>query len=596
MANEADTIRAMINQEQLPAPSWNLNWKRQQISDGSNKDGSNVTSEPPPSAISLHETLSALNTFQTEIASQQALAQININKQKIAQDRLEQDQKEANDISTRLEGKKLDEEQKTLGQVHDLQRAYGVDPNDALTYMLTSLGETSRQATKDYLEAAKELQDRETVSFWDSPLDWIAAQYTIKGQRDLTSELASKAQTADDRLRSMTTAVNAGAEQITLANKSMDDGDKANRLQLFKLAADAKLADLQIKNFSTAIDSIIKLNTMTHQQAQLRLQQLDALQKDRQIAISVAHLRLSQAEFDWRKSEKEKNDKTSELMVDMVNLGAAGQGDSRKYSWADIQAMRQFPDSKARIDQYFEAGVANVAVMQQEGAKTDFRYVGKTPGEAALALAATGLPGAQGSQDMTKLLITKLNEVKRVNPLDKPDQIVAKVNTLIGVERSRWISEADSADSLIAVKNLQIAFAGDSALKQTPYYNNILKPLVENGKLANITSDNMRAIATKAIIEKQTTIAEASQFLSHFYAVGLQQQQIRNNFSGSGIAPIKAYNTTIKSGPFGGWFNSHKIDATNETQWKHALNVSVRMDKASPVVNGVAADPFAWNQ
>ena len=109
--------------------------------------------------------------------------------------------------------------------------------------MLTSLGETSRQATKDYLEAAKELQDRETVSFWDSPLDWIAAQYTIKGQRDLTRELASKAQTADDRLRSMTTAVNAGAEQITLANKSMDDGDKANRLQLFKLAADAKLAE-----------------------------------------------------------------------------------------------------------------------------------------------------------------------------------------------------------------------------------------------------------------------------------------------------------------------------------------------------------------
>ena len=552
----------------------------------------NVTPEPPPSAINLHETIAALNTYQTEIASQQALAQINVNKQQIAQQQLEQDTKDANEIKIRLEGKKLDEEQKTLGQVHELQRAYGVDPNDASTYILTTLGEQSRQATNDYLSAADELNRRETVSFWDSPLDWIAAQYTIDGQRQLTHDLASKAQTADERLRSMVASVNAGAEQIALANKTMDDGDKADRLNLIKLAADSQLAELQIKNYGTAVDSIAKINAMTHQQAQLQLQGLHAQQENRKIAISEAHLLLSKQEFSWKKTEKENNDKILKEMVSYVNLGASGMGDSRVYNESTIRAMREFPESRARIDQYFAAGVANAAVASQEGGKTDFRYVGKTPGESAYAYAATGLPGAPGSQEMTKILMQKFGEVKQQFPQAKPDEVISKVNTLVKQERDRWASNAEAGGSPIAVTNLQVALAGDSTLKNSAFYKEVMAPLVEKGKLAKFDIDTAVAIGADAVLNKKATLKEAGEFFSHFYTAGVQQQQIRNNFSGNGVAPITDYTVRTNVGSFGTHDYTKSWKANDAVQFQHAINMKIRSDSLNAESSGI---PLMYN-
>lgn len=549
-----------------------------------------LTNNAPPSVVTLQNTLAAINTYQQEIAAREALANLKASQQEATQKRLVEDTKAANEIAAKLKNQELSESQKTLSQVHDLQRAYGVDPNDAATYMLTTIAEKSRTATEDYMKAAAELQARETVSFFDNPIEWVISQYTIEGQRTLTQDLAKKAQTLDAQLRSMSESVNSGAAQITLANKTLSDAEKADRLKLFTLEADKVLGELELKNFATGISTLQSLNAMTKDQASIALQKLDAKQRERSIAISESHLSLAQAEFAWKQAEKAKDDKVANNMVALVNSGAAGLGDSKTYTWADIQAMRSFPGTKERIDIYFAAGVTNASVAKKENGVSDFRYAGSTPGEAALTLASTRLQGAPGAEKLTQLLKRTVAEVKNEHPEFKDAQIIAAVNSkLIGTQQGnskvggefdRWVKNAEVPGSPIALDNIQLMFDNKavSKLKETAFYKSSFKTLVEGEKLSKFDINTAVATGAAAVVNKKATLEEASEFFSHLYTVALQQQQIRNNFSGVGLPAINKYRVITDVGSFGSSSYSKPWDATNETQFKHAINMKIRQD------------------
>ena len=546
--------------------------------------------KPGPASIDLASVLKTVQAASGEMASRTALAQTQAVAQKTSQNQLEDLMGSITNVQNQINYSGSQDKLKAAAEKQRLAGDAGVDPNDISTYLLPQLLDQQREATQRYVKAASDLNQAQSQSFSDNPLNWIWNQMMIPGQRERVKDAEQEVTGITQTVRDLATSVNTGVDEIDKFSHQFNESDAAQELTLKSMQMAAEGLKQKIADYSTGITELQKLNNMDEMQITAVRQGLASLQEDRA-------QRLRQAQFDFEKErfaqlEQDKKEKSLDdnTLVGLANTGRLARGDPNQYTLADLKMVRL--TGKGPLSEIFQhdiiAGTASSAAHAQ--GDSDFRAIGTTPGDVAVFAKTSGAVIANSALQRDRvlpLLRSSLDQALQTTGGKITPDTPETINNLVAAHQKQDATNAERPGSLIAQTSLQYLLAGNPALVNTKLYTEVLKPYAEQG-LDKIDANWVIKTAAKAVADKKITLEEAAAGTSFMYRYGLQKVQADMNLSGMGIPISTSYKAVVNSNPAIPHipFMRSATEMTDYTQVLSALNLETKY-------SGLKSSPFA---
>lgn len=469
--------------------------------------------------------------------------------------------------------------------------AYGTDLS-ATTNDIEKYAAEAKDAQADKTAALLEIEKKQSVSFFDAPLDYIVNQFTVN--KDI-----AKHNIADARLESATgyvakinalTQATAQTQVAIAAPLTAAAAEAATRVA----ATESLLQANKVKQegLSYNINGITAALNSSKESLSLQFQTQNAINAEQQIKISLAHLEQNKKEFAQRQKEyterdkdKEEQAKLGQSIVDTVNagrvalLGPGSELDDVNGKMLLAQLKSKTPLS-AQLQKFYEAGEA----YRLSGIK----MYGASPAQAAETMQTLPVQIPPVQEPVKNVIASATGEVsnaltnppvpgtKNVNPafigLDKKDR-----NTLNRAVNVRAQQILDSYASVVRVGDssnpYQIASVNQLAenspvVKSLPVYQKVLKPLADTG-IQLIDSKQIVSYVGDAVAKGTITHKEALE-LTTIYQVGVKTNMAMRNFVGFGLTPKFSYNAEVETAP-GRFTSTEVVDMTKPDAVSRAL-------------------------
>jgi hypothetical protein len=459
------------------------------------------------------------------------------------------------------------------------------DQGELLTALATTIH--TEYAARD--AAARDIEAKQSVGFFDDPLQWVTNQFTINDdivKHNAANARLHNAETQMATLNQLTQSTNLTqtqlAEPITAAS--------------MKASADNILSEAQV-NANTERLKGLTLNSEGIKAALYASKEhmanafsvFGAQKQEQQISIALAHLAMDRERLDMQKEQKRLGDAFADNIIDMINKGGENlQGDAYKpiekgsaKAATIINAVKSNTSLGAAYDAMYKSGV--------ESDVAGTRMIASSPAKAMEVMNSLPVKLSPGQAKVKELMDTVYGEIRtsiQAGNLDPKDQhkvaelFDKRVKELYN-EQARVIRPGD-ANNINATPSLKVLIAQSPTVAQLPVVTKVLGPVIAAG--GDITDDQIFSLTAKALKDKKISYAEALEATTIAH-VGTRVNMEDRQLLSVGITPKYSKNVELTVNPIATMGGKEIVNMADPVQFGRALNTYL----------AAASNPFAQN-
>lgn len=453
---------------------------------------------------------------------------------------------------------------------------------DATTEQYTQLSQAANQAQIDKDAALKDIQSKDSVSLFDDPIQYFTNQFTVNqdiARHNAADALLESAQNRIDKINSQTESglriQNSISEPLTAASAAA-----ATKIAASKALLDANRASQE--GLSYNIQGVTAALNTSKEALGVQFQVQSARNTEQQIGISMANLRLSQQEFEFRKdayldtrNDKEEQKRIGQSIVDTVNVGRGSQGlapltDINGKVLLSQLKVKGWDSLSGDLKLNYDAGLAT----QTAG----IPVIGSSPSRAAQALSTLPVKLNPTQEPVKQILSSASQEVfaqlkkEEIAGGAKKDAAAIQdtYNKLAQAHTDTFAANIKPGDATnpYQIGSINQLAANSPTIQALPVYQKVFDPLVKAGVQLSDPSQIFGAVSD-AVTKGTITHNEALE-LTTIYQVGVKTNLAMRNLPAFGLVPRLSYNTSLETNA--GIFNSNKIvDLTKPDALSRAL-------------------------
>jgi hypothetical protein len=443
---------------------------------------------------------------------------------------------------------------------------------------MNKLGAQWEDTEAQRLAAEKVVQQKQSVSFVDDPLQWLSNKLTVNTDINNYNNLEEQSNELYDQLSKINTLNSTTAESM----KAIAQTQTAATVQA---TADAAAQKTAIASAQAQIQGVLYNAKGLQDLSQMGQQQVDNLVKGQQTAIAAGHLAVAQQQLGIMQKEydakaelyqqevkdKQQQDSSDAALLDSMNRGFATMG------LPPVDRIKGFNLIKAGGQPGEIAKQAlSIGLLQGETGKP---IIAPTSGTAARILATVNSPIATVNpavKPVTDLLSDSYSVAR--NPTNaqalgiNPKDVTTLDSAITGVVNQKLTAMASDIKpgdtSNIFQAPPLTALASLPSVKENPVYTKILEPQVKAG-MAETDPTKLISITADAIQQGQISLGDAANGLSSLFNSAAALNTASKDFTRFGIAPQSQYVTNINmTGIFGG---STKVNMMDKAQVTTAI-------------------------
>jgi hypothetical protein len=429
------------------------------------------------------------------------------------------------------------------------KQALGIDfgtDRSAQNEVFSKLAATETAAWTAQVAARDIIEQKKSVGLLNNPLEFILNKLTIDKDINKYNAALRVRQDALDRIESLNQATSSSAILQNQFNNSVTvvSAEASTRLASVQAILQANQANIEgLKYNSQGIKEALEANA---QKLAWNFSALGAKNAAANLALSQANSAREQARFEFSMQEKSKSDKYDSYIIDAVNAGRAIRG-VPPLTGVKADNVLQTLKAKGPLAQEFmldyqngerfaESGVAKLASSPVDSAQlfSSGRAVSLSPAQ-ELVKEKLGDAGVLAKLELAKNPDAKNPQVQADVFNKAANQILQRDATEIKVEDSKNIFSIAPINQIVKVSD---------AAAQTPVYQKILRPLLDNG--VNLNDPNkVFAAVTEGLRTKKITYEEALS-LTTIYHAGAAANLAQRDLPKFGLIPSFTYNVRLE--------------------------------------------------
>lgn len=452
----------------------------------------------------------------------------------------------------------------------------GANP-DTQNFKLAVLGQDFWEAYNQAKAAADVVAKKNSVGFFDNPIQYIGNQLTVGQDIERYNAHATRANIAMGAMQEINAAVTGAATAQKSIAQTVTRDSIAKMMDAAALSANMAKLEADQKNLSYDMDGIRIMMAASERAIDRQFKLNSALVQQQQLAISQGHLALAQQEAKDRAaarmqqlSEKKEEEAGWDEAARTFNVGAGTLG-LPPISAAELKQRLRFGGEAAKKDfeQMYSLGTTKAAGIP---------VIASSPGQAALTIAQKRAPLNPGMQDTKDFLMSTMQSAaQKLQALDpgKPIKQDAVVQA----------TDADiKARTQTMLKDVTRDPFGKNIYKAPDYKTMLAIPDVANTKFAQVviqpqiagggseTNPNVLIDAGLAAVNAgQLSYQEFVQGFTNYFAAAKNWNNVTKNFRAVNLPLQDSYNATVYNGtrlPFG---RTNIVDLSNRAQVENFL-------------------------
>lgn len=473
----------------------------------------------------------------------------------------------------------LDEKARQEQQMNALAIQLGGDPTKTGSFILQAAQQT-QQGMALVNDAENRIHAKQSVGFFDNPLQWVANKMTIGKDIEDYRHGAEMVNSADDLAQQMARIQDIGFKQIlALGNTYSQSYIAASKtLAAYKFNKDA--TDAQLQSVRMGIEGIHAAASIDAQSVGLLFQANQAQAQAKQIDIALQHLQLARQDYDIKADAR--NQKKSE---DEVALGYIAQGYFNMTGGANMpeaeraNALARMKFKDPRVAAWFDSGLQSSMM----GGKP---VIDTSPYRASSLIATHQVTNwaSPAMQQVGEQLVSWRKEFENQpvqNQTYDPKDPTAKERAFNAFVNAKVTSNPEQYP-IFQPMRLQDFTNVNPNFKNLPVWKDVLQPAAAAG--ANVDDPNIAfGVITAAMREKKLSYADSVDY-SRIMAGALNAKNQGNNLLAFGIQPPKQYKANLKLTQDIG---TDKVNVTDQLEFSRALNRSLGQNMYNSRIAGV---------
>lgn len=462
---------------------------------------------------------------------------------------------------------------------------FGTD-RSAQNEVYSGLAKTEADAWEAQVAARTEVEKKKSVGLLDNPLEFILNKLTIDKDIGKYNAALRVRQDALDRIETLNAATSSSAVLQNQFNNSITvvSAEASTRLAAVQANLQANQAKIEgLKYNSEGIKEALQANA---QKLAWKFSALSAKNAADSLALSQANAARDAARFKFSMDEKLKGDKYDSYIIDAVNAGRAIRG-VPPLTGVKADNVLQALKSKSPLGNEFMLDYQN----GERYAESGVAKLASSPVDAATLFSSGRAVSLSPAQELVKEKLGDAGVLARLELSKNPDAKNPEVQATTFNKAANSILARDAAEVKVGdAKNIfsiapinQIVKTSEAAA-QTPVYQKILKPLLDNGVDLN-DPNKVFAAVTDGLRTKKITYEEALS-LTTIYHAGAAANLAQRDLPKFGLIPAFSYNVRLETP--GALFGSEVVDVTKSDVVGRLLNKQLAIQAGrKPIITNI---------
>jgi len=413
---------------------------------------------------------------------------------------------------------------------------------------------------------AYEVQDRllkaQQTDFMTNPIGFINAQFEIPAIASEYNYYASKSNTAQANLQSITQASDSAVMATARSSASTSTELAIAEGQEAAARTAAEVAKMKVNSAGTRIQGIQALNSMSNQQLNIAFQVHSAQNSDKSLKMQEESMAMqrearAQARQDAADRLEAKNAQLDQVKYEMeaYNAGARRTG---KMTFSDPKMFLKAYESNKNLPEFTNTLTSGKMLVMNEGV-TNGIMVADNAGEAAL-IYSTG----QATTPVGKFLKQAVLEAKTDPTAPKDRQgFVGTITPLIVQSAKKQLGSIDDTSpttNIYAAPPPSVMLQAKSL--DSPFMSSTVKPMLEADGNAKIPDSVMLAKAVEYAKTGKAGFNDAAQSIALYYKHAVMYNNAVNQYVENGLPAQVGYTARI---------NNKLVNLADEVQVKRYL-------------------------
>lgn len=494
-----------------------------------------------PGDNGLSDLLAAVGLANKDLVSNSAAAKsILEDQQQASQEEQNAVQRQADDTGIVTQAKDLAEKN---AQAKNLQAATDLGTNpDGAGYVLNTLSQSLRQSALDADAKQSKLEHDLSISFFDHPIDYVAAQINMdKTVAQADAAISHRDSTAhalaELHQNTQSAAVTNNVLKQTVTNATIEADVDSIQAQ-----AAEKKAQLRIQNGGIQVQGLRELGQMDLQQVNNlsigvtgRNQADDAARADAHLKLAQQNADLALKEYNDKVAEKKATLQDTKDIADTVRTGAAAAGYTNISAIPDRKIISMLNMKDDNFMSFLKAGMKSQALGRP--------IVSENAGESAQMIGKNGAPLAATQDTVKKLFVNSWDHAKSPQggqqgryDISKPDQVTTAAGRFAVDSATKMAANIDPKDgtNIYAAPPLASVVQAPS-IQNSTWYKKVLAPHMATGELKEFNSEQLGGLTAAAIQSGQISFKDAADGFQAMHTVAVRANNATKNFEGFGL-------------------------------------------------------------
>jgi hypothetical protein len=464
----------------------------------------------------------------------------------------------------------------------------GTNANDS-GWLAGKLADRVKQADTAMTAGLATIQAKQSVSFFDNPLGYLYAQSTVDGdigeyngwsrQKDLAVKTASELESMTAQSYQNNNALVQTSTDATIAASKILAAHQFNR----------EAGEAALNGLRTNLQGMQVASNATMDQVRLQFSGSEAVMREKQYSLSLAHLQIAQKSASLAEEAKKNKLEEGDFIERLAKQGyftLSGNEMPDSYK-RDLQKM--YAAKVPQVVAWVESGLAGY-MADPSGSKP---VISHSPFDVT-AMTGSGMvrPANDSQKQVLDQLMTWRKEfdspaVQTQQKLDPKDKTATEraFNSFVATKSAEAQSNV-SGTSIYTIPSLSSVAAANKNVAALPVWQTVLAPLAAAGAKLDDPTFVVGSVIS-AVKEGKLSYKDALQ-TADVYAAGVMLNNQSRNFIAMGMTPATQYAAPVQAP---GEFGKSVINLSD--QKKFAVYLNKELSRAAILGRGIPGVPAA---
>jgi hypothetical protein len=436
-----------------------------------------------------------------------------------------------------------------------------LDPNS----LIPALAAKFRDSLAQSQQLSDEIGKRDSVSFFDNPLAYIAWQFDKPAAIRNYNRVANDANNSIAAIDAVNEATTAAANAAKASAQTLTTDQIAKDAFVASVELKSQAADMRYKGLSTDIEGLKAIQSGNQAILQGRIETWKIQEQVFQEGVENERLNLQRQQFNVMMEEHRDKLAAKQTLRTVLStgLGVMGKPAPDDGTLTQLEVLYNSTEGKKELQPIIDAGINKLLANDTA--------IAPTPGEAFVVASKVNPRFAQDTKEKIGLDFIKSvpDTLVRLDPkaVNKPEEIKEKINEYMRTTvLPGWNQNPEASPSYKAPSFLQMQ--QDSDVAGTQFFKILLAPQVTAG-VQSIEPNQMVAQGVEAIKQGTLKIEDVARGVATYYSKATQYNSLHNHTVG--IPPQVGYPVTISGTQRGTSFSDGKYDLTDTNKVKAAV-------------------------